>query len=172
MSWQVLHRQRQQFGGGRCALLYGATNEGPRTTMRWALIFDRFLVRTLSERTWTAFTSHGLVERGIRGEIRRRDRGRRRAAALPPGQAAGVTCPTSAKLRRRAWGSSCSFPEEFLARYKGFNFQIRSGSGRERQRPARIQAFPKQPAASAILDGRTQVNDGDFFILKHVWNSG
>jgi MoxR-like ATPase len=26
-------------------------------------------------------------------------------------------------------------------------------------------------AASAIIDGRPVVNDGDFFVLRHIWNS-
>jgi MoxR-like ATPase len=35
----------------------------------------------------------------------------------------------------------------------------------------RVVKLLKLCAASAILDGRPQVNDGDFFILRHVWNS-
>ena len=26
-------------------------------------------------------------------------------------------------------------------------------------------------AASAVFDGRTRVHDGDFFILRHIWNN-
>src|SRR4051812_32156515 len=47
--------------------LYGATNEVPNDDALGA-IFDRFLVRTMSENL-DSFHFHGLVERGIRGEI-------------------------------------------------------------------------------------------------------
>jgi MoxR-like ATPase len=47
--------------------LFGATNEVPNDEALGA-IFDRFLVRTLSENL-DSFHFHGLVERGIRGEI-------------------------------------------------------------------------------------------------------
>src|SRR5215471_20250577 len=69
--------ERQFFTGSAsikvplCSL-YGATNEVPNDDALGA-IFDRFLVRTLSENL-DSFHFHGLVERGIRGE----------AAALAP----------------------------------------------------------------------------------------
>src|SRR6185369_9371646 len=47
--------------------LFGATNEIPNDDAL-AAIFDRFLVRTLSENL-DSFHFHGLVERGIQGEI-------------------------------------------------------------------------------------------------------
>src|SRR3954471_10876405 len=64
--------ERQFFTGSAsikvplCSL-YGATNEVPNDDALGA-IFDRFLVRTLSENL-DSFHFHGLVERGIRGEI-------------------------------------------------------------------------------------------------------
>ena len=35
----------------------------------------------------------------------------------------------------------------------------------------RVVKLLKLFAASAIVDGRPSVNDGDFFVLRHVWNS-
>src|SRR6478609_3086964 len=64
--------ERQFFTGSAsikvplCSL-YGATNEVPNDDALGA-IFDRFLVRTLSDNL-DSFHFHGLVERGIRGEI-------------------------------------------------------------------------------------------------------
>jgi MoxR-like ATPase len=61
------------------------------------------------------------------------------------------------------------FPDEFLARYKGLLFQIRSEgvSVSDRRAVKLLKLF----AANALLDGRDMVNDGDFFVLKHIWNS-
>src|SRR3954462_5093685 len=64
--------ERQFFTGSAsikvplCSL-YGATNEVPNDDALGA-VFDRFLVRASSENL-DSFHFHGLVERGIRGEI-------------------------------------------------------------------------------------------------------
>lgn len=139
--------------------LYGATNEVPNDEAL-AAIFDRFLVRAVSENL-DSFHFHGLVERGIRGEI-----------AQTTGADAQVRPLVSlAEIRRlqTRMGQFLQFPEEFLARYKGFVFQIRSEGVSLSDR--RVVKLMKLFAASAILDGRPQVHDGDFFILKHIWNS-
>src|SRR6185437_13940341 len=47
--------------------LYGATNEVPNDDALGA-VFDRFLVRASSENL-DSFHFHGLVERGLRGEM-------------------------------------------------------------------------------------------------------
>ena len=61
------------------------------------------------------------------------------------------------------------FPEEFLTKYKGLVFQIRSEgiSVSDRRAVKLLKLF----AASAVFDGRTRVHDGDFFILRHIWNN-
>ncbi|HEY4055825.1 MAG TPA: ATPase, partial [Kofleriaceae bacterium] len=61
------------------------------------------------------------------------------------------------------------FPEEFLTKYKGLVFQIRSEgiSISDRRAVKLLKLF----AASAVFDGRTKVHDGDFFILRHIWNN-
>ena len=61
------------------------------------------------------------------------------------------------------------FPEDFLARYKGLVFQIRSEGVTLSDR--RVVKLLKLFAASALIDGRPTVDDGDFFVLRHVWNS-
>ena len=61
------------------------------------------------------------------------------------------------------------FPEEFLARYKGLLFQIRSDGVTVSDR--RAVKLLKLFAANALFDGRSSVNDGDFFVLKHIWNN-
>jgi MoxR-like ATPase len=156
--------ERQFFTGSAsikvplCSL-YGATNEVPNDDALGA-IFDRFLVRTLSENL-DSFHFHGLVERGIRGEL----------AEIAGGTAAVKPIVTLAEIRKLQLrlGQFLQFPEEFLARYKGFIFQIRSEGVSISDR--RVVKLLKLFAVSAILDGRASANDGDFFILKHVWNS-
>jgi MoxR-like ATPase len=139
--------------------LYGATNEIPNDDALGA-IFDRFLVRALSENL-DSFHFRGLCDRGIRGEI----------AELT---GANETVPHLVSLNdiRRVQarlGQFLSFPEDWMARYKGFIFQIRSEGISVSDR--RVVKLLKLFAASAILDGRPTVHDGDFFILRHVWNS-
>ena len=139
--------------------LFGATNEVPNDDALGA-VFDRFLVRALSDNL-DSFHFHGLVDRGIRGEIAEisgADEVRRPIVAL-----ADVR-----KLQARL-GQYLQFPEEWMARYKGFIFQIRSEGVTVSDR--RVVKLLKLFAASAIIDGRATVNDGDFFILRHVWNS-
>ena len=159
--------ERQFFTGSAsikvplCSL-YGATNEVPNDDALGA-IFDRFLVRTLSENL-DSFHFHGLVERGIRGEIAEISTLGGGSIPIKP----LVSLSDVRKLQARL-GQFLQFPEEFLARYKGFIFQIRSEGVSISDR--RVVKLLKLFAASAILDGRTGANDGDFFILKHVWNS-
>jgi MoxR-like ATPase len=135
--------------------LYGATNEVPNDDALGA-IFDRFLVRTLSENL-DSFHFHGLVERGVRAEV------------------AGIDdvrpLLTLAEVRRlqARLPQLMRFPEEFLARYKGLVFQLRSEGVSVSDR--RVVKLLKMFAASALIDGRTAAHDGDFFILRHVWNS-
>jgi len=139
--------------------LYGATNEIPNDEALGA-IFDRFLVRALSENL-DSFHFQGLCDRGIRAEV----------AEL---SGANETLPrlvTVAEIRRlqARLGQFLSFPDDWMARYKGFIFQIRSEGISISDR--RVVKLLKLFAASALLDGRPTVNDGDFFILRHVWNS-
>ena len=156
--------ERRFFTGSRtmkvplCSL-FGATNEVPNDDALGA-IFDRFLVRTMSDNL-DSFHFHGLIARGIEGEV----------AALTGADDATVPLVSLAAIRavQARLGDFLAFPEDWMARYKGFVFQIRSEGISMSDR--RVVKLLKLFASSAILDGRPTVNDGDFFILKHVWNS-
>jgi len=139
--------------------LFGATNEIPNDDALGA-IFDRFLVRGLSENL-DSFHFHGLVERGIQGEI----------AELEGADEVSKPIVSLAEIRtlQARLPRFLQFPEEFLARYKGFIFQIRSEGVSVSDR--RVVKLLKLFAASAVIDGRPVVNDGDFFVLRHIWNS-
>jgi MoxR-like ATPase len=139
--------------------LYGATNEIPNDEALAAL-FDRFLIRAMSENL-DSFHFLGLLERGVKAEV---------------AQASGADDRQQPLLAltevRRVHGrmeALLQFPEEFLARYKGLLFQIRSEGVTVSDR--RAVKLLKLFAANALLDGRSGVNDGDFFVLKHIWNS-
>lgn len=70
---------------------------------------------------------------------------------------------------RRALLERVEMPEDFLATYKGLCFQLR-GEGISLS-DRRIVRLLKLFAASAFLDGRTRVHEGDLFILRHAWNN-
>jgi MoxR-like ATPase len=140
--------------------LFGATNEVPNDDALGA-VFDRFLVRASSENL-DSFHFHGLVERGIAAEVE----------ALSGGlEAVAKPLITLAELRalQSRLARQLQFPQEFLARYKGLVFQIRSEGVTLSDR--RVVKLLKLFAASALLEGRATVNEGDFFVLRHVWNS-
>jgi MoxR-like ATPase len=140
--------------------LYGATNEVPNDDALGA-VFDRFLVRASSENL-DSFHFHGLVERGLRGEVE---------ALAGDGEAPVRPLITLAEIRTLQGRLSrlLTFPEEFLARYKALCFQIRSEGVTLSDR--RVVKLLKMCAASALIDGRTIVDDGDLFVLRHIWNS-
>jgi len=139
--------------------LYGATNEIPNDDALGA-IFDRFLVRALSENL-DSFHFRGLCDRGIRGEIAELTGANETVAHI-------ISVSDIRRIQARL-GQFLTFPEDWMARYKGFVFQIRAEGISISDR--RVVKLLKLFAASAILDGRPTVNDGDFFILRHVWNS-
>ncbi|HEY7376641.1 MAG TPA: AAA family ATPase [Polyangia bacterium] len=151
--------------------LYGATNEIPNDDALGA-VFDRFLVRTLSDNL-DSFHFHGLIERGLRGEIESlaQDGGGPGGGAVGQGEAAARPLVSLAEIRllKGRLARHLQFPEEFLARYKGLVFQIRSEGVTLSDR--RVVKLLKLFAASALIDGRPTVDEGDFFVLRHVWNS-
>lgn len=139
--------------------LFAATNEIPNDEALGA-IFDRFLVRALSENL-DSFHFHGLIERGIRGEIAGWTGADEHEKPL-------VSVTEIRKVQARM-GQYLVFPQDWMARYKGFIFQIRSEGISLSDR--RVVKLLKLFAASALIDGRPVVNAGDFFVLRHVWNS-
>jgi MoxR-like ATPase len=163
-SLLTLLNERRFFTGNRtikvplCSL-YGATNEIPNDDALSA-IFDRFLIRARSENL-DSYHFHGLVERGVRAEI-----------ALASGADDSVRPLVSVadlRLVHRRVEALLVFSEDFLARYKGLIFQMRSEGISISDR--RVVKLLKLFAASALIDGRPQVNESDLFVLKHVWNS-
>jgi MoxR-like ATPase len=139
--------------------LYGATNEIPNDEALAAL-FDRFLIRAMSENL-DSFHFLGLLERGVKAEVAQ-------ASGADDRQQPLVALTEVRRVHGRM-EALLQFPEEFLARYKGLLFQIRSEGVTVSDR--RAVKLLKLFAANALLDGRSGVNDGDFFVLKHIWNS-
>jgi MoxR-like ATPase len=147
--------------------LYGATNEVPNDDALSA-VFDRFLVRASSDNL-DSFHFHGLVERGLAAEVesmQERELGAGPSRAEP---APALVTLAEIRLLQARLARQLSFPEEFIARYKGLVFQIRSEGVTLSDR--RVVKLLKLCAASALVDGRPTVDDGDLFVLRHVWNS-
>jgi MoxR-like ATPase len=163
-SLLTLLNERRFFTGSRtvkvplCSL-YGATNEIPNDDALSA-IFDRFLIRARSENL-DSFHFHGLVERGVRAEVA--------LATAADENIRPLVSVADLRLVHRRVEALLVFPEDFLARYKGLIFQMRSEGISISDR--RVVKLLKLFAASALIDGRPQVNDSDLFVLKHVWNS-
>jgi MoxR-like ATPase len=163
-SLLTLLNERRFFTGSRtikvplCSL-YGATNEIPNDDALSA-IFDRFLIRARSENL-DSFHFHGLVERGVRAEIA--------LATAADESIRPLVSVADLRLVHRRVEALLVFPEDFLARYKGLVFQMRSEGISISDR--RVVKLLKLFAASALIDGRPQVNESDLFVLKHVWNS-
>jgi MoxR-like ATPase len=157
--------ERRFFTGSRSirvplSSLFGATNEVPNDDALSA-VFDRFLVRASSENL-DGFHFHGLIERGLAAEVESLAGGP--LAVVQPLITLGELRTLQAGLARQL-----QFSEEFLARYKGLVFQIRSEGVTLSDR--RVVKLLKLFAASALVDGRATADDGDFFVLRHVWNS-
>jgi MoxR-like ATPase len=164
--------------------LFAASNEVPSSDNLDA-IFDRFLLRVHSDNL-DSYHFHELMNKGLALEraSQREEIGdmARPAPTLPAGIPGVTPAPpplpartpsllTAADLHtcRRALLERVEFPEEFLATYKGLCFQLR-GEGISLS-DRRVVRLLKLFAASAFLDGRTRVHEGDLFILRHTWNN-
>jgi MoxR-like ATPase len=139
--------------------MFGASNEVPNDE-NLAAIFDRFLLRVLSNNL-DSYHFHNLVTRGLQTE-----------SAKITGRDDQIRPVLSARdlheLHRR-FDVHLAFGEDFLSKYKGLIFQIRSEGISVSDR--RVVKLLKLFAASAIVDGRQHATDADFFILKHIWNN-
>ena len=150
--------------------LYAASNEVPNDD-NLAAMFDRFLVRVLSDNL-DSYHFHELMKKGISLELRKMT-GRGLADSGPGQRPIGELRPVISSRELRAiqtnFDKFMQFPEEFLTKYKGLVFQIRSEgiSVSDRRAVKLLKLF----AASAVFDGRTRVHDGDFFVLRHIWNN-
>jgi len=139
--------------------MYAASNEVPNDENLSAM-FDRFLLRVLSENL-DSYHFHELMIRGVANEVRRMT-GREQL------QKPLISAAELVHLQR-SFDRFMVFPEDFMAKYKGLIFQIRSEGITVSDR--RSVKLLKLFAASAVFDGRTRVTDGDFFILRHIWNN-
>jgi MoxR-like ATPase len=151
--------------------LYAASNEVPNDD-NLAAMFDRFLVRVLSDNL-DSYHFHELMKKGVALELRKMTGRSFLGPGDVPGRPGGELRPviSARELRQiqQNFDKFMAFPEEFLTKYKGLVFQIRSEgiSVSDRRAVKLLKLF----AASAVFDGRTRVHDGDFFILRHIWNN-
>ena len=139
--------------------LFGASNEVPNDD-NLAAIFDRFLLRVVSNNL-DSYHFQGLLTLGLATEL---------SALNGDDDAVRPLLSVQDLLAlRQDVARAMRFSEDFLSRYKGLIFQIRSEGISVSDR--RVVKLLKLFAASAILDGRSAVNDSDLFVLKHVWNN-
>jgi MoxR-like ATPase len=139
--------------------MFAASNEVPNDDNLSAM-FDRFLLRVLSDNL-DSYHFHELLNKGLANEIRKMTG---RDKLIHP-----VISATQLRGLQANFDRFMNFPEDFMAKYKGLVFQIRSEGITVSDR--RAVKLLKLFAASAVFDGRTQVTDGDFFILRHIWNN-
>ncbi len=139
--------------------LFAASNEVPNDD-NLAAMFDRFLLRVLSDNL-DSYHFHELMKKGVALEVRKMTG--RQSETAPAFSARDL------RLIQSNFDKFMVFPDEFLAKYKSLIFQIRSEgiSVSDRRAVKLLKLF----AASAVFDGRTRVHDGDFFILRHIWNN-
>ena len=138
--------------------LFAAANEVPNDE-NLAALFDRFLLRVVSDNL-DSYHFHNLIQKGLENEVRRA----RPSLAPTPVLKAQTLHAIHGNIDRYL-----NFSEDFLAKYKGLIFQIRSEGITVSDR--RVVKLLKLFAASALFDGRVEVNDGDFFVLRHIWNN-
>lgn len=147
--------------------LFAASNEVPSAEDLGA-IFDRFLLRVHSDNL-DSYHFHELMKRGLALE---RLSSREESVAAAPAAAPRPPHRLSASelaACRRVLLDQVHFSEEFLATYKGLCFQLR-GEGISLS-DRRVVRLLKLFAASAYVDGRTHVHEGDLFLLRHTWNN-
>ncbi len=139
--------------------LFAASNEVPNDE-NLAAMFDRFLIRVLSDNL-DSYHFADLMKKGVAIETAKMTGSR---AALRP-----VISANDLRSIQANFDKFMVFPDDFLTKYKSLVFQIRSEgiSVSDRRSVKLLKLF----AASAVFDGRSQVHDGDFFILRHIWNN-
>lgn len=161
-SLLTLLNERRFTSGGRvlsCPLLscFGASNEIPGDDTLGA-IFDRFLLRIRSNNL-DAYHFQELLQKGVANEVMGM-----RGAELAP-----LASATEIAAVHRGFGERMKFSDAFLTTYKGIIFQIRAEGISVSDR--RVVKMLKLFAASAFLDGRAEPDNGDLFVLKHIWNN-
>ncbi len=158
----LLNERRYTSGGKvyKCPLIsaFGASNEVPADESLTA-VFDRFLLRIRSENL-DAYHFQELLARGFAQEVRVM------IDAPPP---AALTTASEIVQARKWLAQNAKFNDAFYAEYKSLIFQIRAEGVTVSDR--RVVKMLKLFAASAFLDGRTEPDASDLFILKHTWNN-
>jgi MoxR-like ATPase len=157
----LLNERRYTSGGRvyRTPLLsaFGASNEVP-TDETLTAVFDRFILRIRSDNL-DAYHFQGLLQKGIEYEV----------MGLTGKELTPFASATELAELHKGFGEHMRFSEEFFSAYKGLIFQIRAEGVTVSDR--RVVKLLKLFAASAFLDGRSQPDAGDFFVLKHIWNN-
>jgi len=157
----LLNERRYTSGGQiiECPLIsaFGASNEVP-TDESLSAMFDRFLLRIRSDNL-DAYHFNELLQLGVQHEVKKL----RRQKPQPLLSAADIHAMTEDLARRLA------FSEAFLSSYKGLIFQIRAEGITISDR--RVVKMLKLFAASAYIDGRSEADTSDLFVLKHIWNA-
>jgi MoxR-like ATPase len=157
----LLNERRYTSGGAvlSCPLLscFGASNEVP-TDETLTAVFDRFLLRIRSENL-DAYHFQDLLTKGVEYEV----------MALSGAQPQPLVSARELHELHREFGKTMRFSEDFFSQYKGLVFQIRAEGITVSDR--RVVKLLKLFAASAWLDGRTEPDASDFFVLKHIWNN-
>jgi MoxR-like ATPase len=164
----VLNSRRFSHGNKTVSVplisMFAASNEVPSDDALSAL-FDRFLLRVRVDYL-DSYQFRGLLQKGAALEARALEAQARQEL---PSAKPTVSARELVAVQRQFGRLLESMDEEFLATYKGLVFQIRSeGLGLSDRRVVKML---KLFAASAVFDGREQVNDADFFVLRHVWNT-
>lgn len=139
--------------------IFGASNEVPDDDELVA-VFDRFLLRVRSDNL-DSFHFSELMRRGLGHEVARLDG---TDASMQP-----MVHVQELAVLRRGLAPLLRFDDAFLVDYKGLVFQLRAeGISFSDRRAIRVL---KLCAASALLDGRSEVDRSDLFVLRHVWNN-
>jgi MoxR-like ATPase len=158
----LLNERRYTSGGKvfKCPLIsaFGASNEVPSDESLTA-VFDRFLLRIRSENL-DAYHFQELLTRGFAHEVR--------VMADAPLPAALVSAD-EVVAARKGIAQHTKFTDAFYTEYKSLIFQIRAEGVSVSDR--RVVKMLKLFAASAFLDGRSEPDASDLFILKHIWNN-
>jgi MoxR-like ATPase len=143
----------------KCPLLscFGASNEVPQDETLTA-IFDRFLLRIRSDNL-DAYHFQDLLTKGLQNEV----------MGITDQPVQPLASAREIYDLHRVSAQRMQFSEEFFSQYKGLVFQIRAEGVTLSDR--RVVKMLKLFAASAFLDGRTQPDASDFFVLKHTWNN-
>ena len=155
----LLNERRLHIGSERIDVpllaLFAASNELPSDDSLEALL-DRFVLRVSCQNV-QGYHFHDLLQRGL-------DMEQQPSPPSEPLLSADELRSLQAALRR-----TLRPPEALLATYRDLIFQIRGeGIALSDRRAVRLL---KLAVASAFLDGRSEPDAGDLFVLRHAWNS-